>query len=215
MRGSTNAAELSDAGVHIWDGNSSRAFLDAAGLGHRAEGDLGPVYGFQWRHFGAAYTDMHADYAGACVLCVCALALCVVCVVCCALCVRAGRASSFAKVFLPPFAKPTALPRQKKQQHQQQTTGAGVDQLARVVSALRDNPEDRRIILTAWNPAALHEMALPPCHMMCQVRVRAWSCVWRVCARVSSNGTRARRRLQQLTLPTHNTPAQKKTRPNA
>ena len=41
--------------------------------------------------------------------------------------------------------------------------------LARVVAALRDNPEDRRIILSAWNPAALHEMALPPCHMMCQV----------------------------------------------
>ena len=50
--------------VRIWDGNSSRAFLDSLGLTEREEGDLGPVYGFQWRHFGAEYTDMHADYTG-------------------------------------------------------------------------------------------------------------------------------------------------------
>jgi len=48
--------------IHIWDGNGSREFLDQLGLTHREVGDLGPVYGFQWRHFGATYTDMHADY---------------------------------------------------------------------------------------------------------------------------------------------------------
>lgn len=62
IRGSTNAHELRDKNIHIWDLNSTREFLDSVGLTHREEGDLGPVYGFQWRHFGAEYKDMHADY---------------------------------------------------------------------------------------------------------------------------------------------------------
>lgn len=64
IKGSTNSKELSNKGVHIWDGNGSRAFLDSYGLTDREEGDLGPVYGFQWRHFGADYKDMHTDYTG-------------------------------------------------------------------------------------------------------------------------------------------------------
>jgi dihydrofolate reductase/thymidylate synthase len=64
VQGNTNAKLLSDKKVKIWDGNASREFLDKIGLGHREEWDLGPVYGFQWRHFGAEYKDMHADYSG-------------------------------------------------------------------------------------------------------------------------------------------------------
>lgn len=64
VKGSTNAKELADKGVHIWDPNSSREFLDSCGFTDREDGDLGPIYGFQWRHFGAEYTDMHADYTG-------------------------------------------------------------------------------------------------------------------------------------------------------
>ena len=90
----------------------SREYLDSIGLQHREEGDLGPVYGFQWRHFGAEYTDCHADYSN-----------------------------------------------------------KGVDQLAEVIHKIKTNPTDRRILLTAWNPAALKEMALPPCHMFAQFYV--------------------------------------------
>ena len=64
IRSSTSAKELQDKNVRIWDGNSSREFLDSIGLKDREEGDLGPVYGFQWRHFGAEYINMHADYSG-------------------------------------------------------------------------------------------------------------------------------------------------------
>jgi thymidylate synthase len=43
-----------------------------------------------------------------------------------------------------------------------------VDQLAEVLEKLKNNPADRRIILSAWNPGELDQMALPPCHMMAQ-----------------------------------------------
>jgi dihydrofolate reductase / thymidylate synthase len=49
--------------------------------------------------------------------------------------------------------------------------GQGVDQLADCIHKIKHNPEDRRIIMTAWNPADLDKMALPPCHMFCQFYV--------------------------------------------
>lgn len=76
------------------------------------ENDLGPIYGFQWRHFGAEYWGPYADYSG-----------------------------------------------------------QGVDQLANLVETLKKNPNDRRMIVSAWNPAQLSQMALPPCHYGFQVTV--------------------------------------------
>ncbi|KFD58658.1 hypothetical protein M514_00351 [Trichuris suis] len=64
ISGSTNARDLSSKGVRIWDHNSSREFLDQRGLHHYSEGDIGPAYGFQWRHFGAHYEGMDASYEG-------------------------------------------------------------------------------------------------------------------------------------------------------
>jgi dihydrofolate reductase/thymidylate synthase len=63
IKGSTDNRELQERKVHIWDQNASREFLESRGLDYE-EGDLGPIYGFQWRHAGATYTDCHADYQG-------------------------------------------------------------------------------------------------------------------------------------------------------
>jgi thymidylate synthase len=64
IKGSTNSKELSSKNVKIWDANGSRAFLERSGFKDREEGDLGPVYGFQWRHFGATYETCRSDYTG-------------------------------------------------------------------------------------------------------------------------------------------------------
>ncbi|KAJ3273574.1 Thymidylate synthase [Terramyces sp. JEL0728] len=111
IRGQTDATILSEKGVKIWDKNGSREFLDSRGLNYR-EGDLGPVYGFQWRHFGAEYKGCEHDY-----------------------------------------------------------TGQGQDQLRQIINSLLNNPTDRRMVMSAWNPSDLDKMALPPCHMFCQFYV--------------------------------------------
>jgi thymidylate synthase len=51
-------------------------------------------------------------------------------------------------------------------------SGQGFDQLADVIDKLRYKREDRRIVLSAWNPADLQAMALPPCHMFAQVQIK-------------------------------------------
>jgi thymidylate synthase len=64
LSGSTSNTTLKESGVHIWDKNATREFLDGAGLSNLAEDDLGPVYGHQWRHFNAEYTNSDTDYSG-------------------------------------------------------------------------------------------------------------------------------------------------------
>jgi len=94
IKGSTDSKILSDLGVHIWDANGSKEFLDSLGFTDRDEGDLGPVYGFQWRHFGATYVNKYTDY-----------------------------------------------------------TNQGIDQLANLINTIKTNPNNRRMILCAWNVA--------------------------------------------------------------
>lgn len=64
FRGQTNSKILEDKRVMVWTGNSSREALDSLGLQNLSEGDCGPIYGFQWRHWGAEYKDCHTDYTG-------------------------------------------------------------------------------------------------------------------------------------------------------
>lgn len=62
--GSTDSNILSEQGCPIWDANGTIEYLDSIGLTERRQGDLGPVYGFQWRHWGARYYDCKTDYTG-------------------------------------------------------------------------------------------------------------------------------------------------------
>lgn len=109
LMGQTNARTLASKGVKIWNGNSSRAFLDSIGLEEYDEGDCGPHYGFQWRHFGAIYRNCYTDY-----------------------------------------------------------TDRGEDQIKNIINLIKEDPTSRRIILTGWNPPQLHQVVLPPCHLLYQ-----------------------------------------------
>lgn len=62
IRGSTNNEELIHKNVHIWSSNASREFLNSRGLNDYHENDLGPIYGFQWRHFNAQYSGRFPNY---------------------------------------------------------------------------------------------------------------------------------------------------------
>lgn len=61
INGNTNNNILNNQGVHIWDGNSDPDYLKTRGLDY-VDGELGPIYGFQWRHFNANYIDCNTDY---------------------------------------------------------------------------------------------------------------------------------------------------------
>jgi thymidylate synthase len=120
IRGETNNKLLQAQGVHIWDGNSSREFLDSRGLHIYPEGMIGVAYGYQWRNFGASYN-----------------------------CFTGKPIEDLQHPF------------------------NGVDQLQQIIDALKDPKQrtSRRLVMTAWNPKQLDQMALPPCHIICQFNV--------------------------------------------
>jgi len=64
IKGQTDNKILTDQNVHIWDGNTTPEFMASRGLSRYQEGDIGPMYGFQWSHFNAPYEGCGADYTG-------------------------------------------------------------------------------------------------------------------------------------------------------
>ncbi len=60
INGKTNNNELKKENVHIWDGNSSKEYLNSIGLDY-PDGELGPIYGFQWRSFNGDYLNEKID----------------------------------------------------------------------------------------------------------------------------------------------------------
>ena len=62
LSGKTDNTILQDKGIHVWDGNTSREFLDKRGLTHYPTGDMGQTYGFNMRHYGGVYTDCKTEY---------------------------------------------------------------------------------------------------------------------------------------------------------
>lgn len=64
VSGNTDNKILNQQKVRIWDGNSTKEFMESRGLGHYKEGDLGPIYGYQWRNFNAPYLGCDHDYSG-------------------------------------------------------------------------------------------------------------------------------------------------------
>lgn len=116
IKGITDKKWLQERGNHIWDEWASPMKIyygndEETKAKMKNERDLGPIYGFQWRHFDADYKGYDAEHSG------------------------------------------------------------GIDQLKRVVETLKTNPDDRRMIVSAWNPRKINEMALPPCHYGFQVTV--------------------------------------------
>jgi thymidylate synthase len=115
LRGDTNVDYLREHKVTIWD---EWATPEQCAKFGRAPGELGPVYGHQWRNFGA-----------------------------------------------------TLLPDGRYARD-------GVDQIARAVEQIRENPDSRRLLVTGWNPKEADQVELPPCHTLFQFYVQdgALSC---------------------------------------
>jgi len=129
LRGERNIRYLQENKVTIWD-----EWADASG-------DLGPVYGKQWRHWTKSSRPRKSPEAAA------------------------HQPTLFDLGEFTDGGSVTPIgPRLRRSSH-------GIDQIARVIEEIKSNPDSRRLIVSAWNVADIHSMALPPCHTLFQFYV--------------------------------------------
>jgi thymidylate synthase len=146
LRGSTNACDLKQKNVHIWDGNSTREYLDSVGLDY-PEGELGPIYGWQWRKFGKEYgndyvdvannTDDNTDTAAD---------------------TASTKSTDDTDSLINYIYADSGNSYSKSREY--------VDQIKYILEELSKDNNSRRAVLSAWNPVDLKKMALPPCHIL-------------------------------------------------
>ncbi len=137
LRGSTNANELKSKKIHIWDGNSSREYLDSIGLDY-PDGELGPIYGWQWRKFGKEYG-----------------------------CCNDTDEDIYNDINIDTDTDTESdSERYIYTDSDTDIENNGIDQIKYVLEELSKNTNSRRAVLSAWNPIDLKKMALPPCHIL-------------------------------------------------
>ena len=183
LRGQTDNKILQEKGVHIWDANASREFLDGRGLQHYPEGQLGPIYGFQWRHWNAnqggsvavaLVSNAHEHPKGAPGSFACE---------------ATGETTKESRRLFGDISNngigvslrctPGNLSTSTLRSDVSLESGEyqGIDQLSDVIRQLQDPRPDggrtsRRLLISAWNPEQIDQMALPPCHVIMQFSVR-------------------------------------------
>lgn len=148
MKGQTNSKILDKDGVKFWNDNSTRQFLDSNSLYHYEEGELGPIYGFQWRHAGKPYKSQTKKKMIILNILFGLLAIW-----------KLDISSSLIGLTILWWFLFT-------EKHVE------IDQLRKIVEQLKTDSSSRRIIICSWNVTQLHEMALPPCHCLVQFYVR-------------------------------------------
>lgn len=161
---------LQKQNVHIWDGNSTREYLDLIGLTDYEENELGKIYGEQWRHFNQTYIPKkyreqaeqlgYDNTKG-------------IEQICNDIDKIQSSINNETNIDIKEIQNEIYNLKNKVEFMSTFQPKQNIDQLQYIIDCLKDPVKryDRRLIMSAWNPSQFHQMALPPCHAFCQFYV--------------------------------------------